>query len=36
MAHTTPRTALTQPRRVRYLEAAMAINGQVEREEVPV
>jgi len=34
MAHTTPRTALTQRWRVRYLEAAMATNGHVEREEV--
>jgi hypothetical protein len=34
MAHTTPRTAQARRRRVRYLEAAMATNGHVAREEV--
>jgi hypothetical protein len=36
MAHTTPRTADTRRRRIRYLEAALATNGQVMRVEVPV
>jgi hypothetical protein len=36
MAHTTPRTAETRRRRIRYLEAALATNGHTMRVEVPV